>query len=50
MKIRIVGLPDAADHAVELLGQVFDVIEVSAPYPSRGTGRNVRIYVEVRMR
>ncbi|MFD0886077.1 hypothetical protein ACFQ08_16140 [Streptosporangium algeriense] len=49
MKIRLMGLPDETAQAVELLTRTFDVIEVSAPYPTRGTGRQVRVYLEVRL-
>lgn len=49
MKIRIIGLPDEVTQAVDLLTRTLDVIEVSAPYPTRGTGRQVRVYLEVRL-
>ncbi|GHH63718.1 hypothetical protein GCM10017673_05120 [Streptosporangium violaceochromogenes] len=49
MKIRIIGLPDEVTQAVELLTQTFDVVEVSAPYTTRGTGRQVRVYLEIRL-
>ncbi|MBB4913330.1 DUF3970 family protein [Streptosporangium saharense] len=49
MKIRLLGLPDEVAQAVERIEQTFDVIDVSAPYPTRGTGRQVRVYLEVRL-
>lgn len=49
MKIRLIGLPDEVTQAVDLLTQTFDVIDASAPYPTRGTGRQVRVYLEIRL-
>ncbi|WP_187414122.1 hypothetical protein [Nonomuraea sp. PA05] len=49
MKIRIVGLPDEAPQAANLIARTFDVIEISEPIPSRGASRNVRIYIEARL-
>ncbi|WP_181870944.1 hypothetical protein [Sphaerisporangium album] len=49
MKIRITGLPDEVTQAADIIATTFDVIEISAPYPCRGTTRNVRIYAEVRL-
>ncbi|MFI9553134.1 hypothetical protein [Nonomuraea endophytica] len=48
MKIRIIGLPEEATQAANLIARTFDVIEISDPMPCRGTSRNVRIYAEVR--
>ncbi|WP_165900623.1 hypothetical protein [Microbispora triticiradicis] len=49
MKIRILGLPDEVAQAADIINDAFDVIEISAPYPCRGTTRNVRVYAEVRL-
>ncbi|MFC7582386.1 hypothetical protein ACFQYP_00245 [Nonomuraea antimicrobica] len=49
MKIRIIGLPDEAAQGADLIAHTFDVIEISDPLPSRGTSRNVRIYIEARL-
>jgi len=35
--------------AQERLNKVFEIIEISRPYPSRGPSRLVRVYVEVRL-
>ncbi|MET8140022.1 hypothetical protein ABZU32_06905 [Sphaerisporangium sp. NPDC005288] len=48
MKIRIIGLSEEVAEAAEILGTAIDVIEISTPYPCRGTSRNVRLYAEVR--
>ncbi|GAA1005477.1 hypothetical protein Aple_051080 [Acrocarpospora pleiomorpha] len=48
MKIRLICLPEEATDAARALATGFDVIEISDPYPMRGTSRNVRIYAEVR--
>ncbi|MFI6498703.1 hypothetical protein [Nonomuraea typhae] len=49
MKIRIIGLPEEAAQAANLLTRTFDVIEISGPMPCRGASRNVRIYAELRL-
>ena len=48
MKIRITGLPDEVESAVEILAKLamFQVLEVSDPYPNRGNSRMVRVYIE----
>ncbi|WP_214110682.1 hypothetical protein [Acrocarpospora catenulata] len=49
MKIRVICLPDEVDDVTRVLADAFDLIEISAPYPMRGTSRNVRVYAEVRL-
>jgi hypothetical protein len=49
LKIRIIGLPDEATQAANLIARIFDVIEISGLIPCRGATRNVRIYAEVRL-
>ncbi|RVX39113.1 hypothetical protein EDD27_1455 [Nonomuraea polychroma] len=49
MKIRIIGLPEEATQAANLIAHTFDVIEISDPLPCRGNSRNVRIYTEVQL-
>jgi hypothetical protein len=49
MKIRIIGPPEEAEQATDLIANALDVIEVSQPYPCRGNSRNVRIYIEARL-
>jgi hypothetical protein len=49
LKIRIIGLPDEAVQAANLIARTFDVIEISDSIPCRGASRNVRIYAEVRL-
>jgi hypothetical protein len=48
MKLRITGLPDEVESAVEILAKLamFQVLEVSDPYPNRGNSRMVRVYLE----
>ena len=50
MKIRLMGLPTELDQFLAALSQadVLDVIEISGPYPNRGSSRMVRIYIEAR--
>ena len=48
MKIRLIGLPEEVTAGAERLGEVFEVIEISAPYPCQGSSRQVRVYAEVR--
>ncbi len=48
MKVRLTGLPGEVVGATERLAEVFDVVEVSEPYPCRGASRQVRVYVEAR--
>jgi hypothetical protein len=49
MKVRIIGLPDEVREFVDRLPEIADVIEISNPYPCRGTTRNIRVYGEIRM-
>jgi len=51
MKIRLMGLPAEIDQAVEALSAtpLLDLIEVTDPYPNRGTSRMVRVYIEARL-
>ncbi|KAB2351604.1 hypothetical protein [Actinomadura rudentiformis] len=50
MKLRLVGLPDEIDDAVEAIGQVVEVLEVSAHYPRRGNTRQVSVYLDIRVK
>lgn len=53
MKIRLTGLPAECDAVVALLSQVADrgltIVDVSTPYPCRGSSALVRVYVEARL-
>ncbi len=49
MKIRLVGTLEECLDAQEQLNRVFEIVEISRPYPSRGPSRLVRVYVEVRL-
>jgi hypothetical protein len=40
------GVPELRE-ATALLGEVFELLEVSEPYPNRGAGTLHRLYVEV---
>jgi hypothetical protein len=51
MKLRLQGTPAEVARLVFLLRygpRDLEVTEVSQPYPSRGNGRQVRVYLEVR--
>ncbi|MCP2336968.1 DUF4097 family beta strand repeat-containing protein [Actinomadura rupiterrae] len=48
MRVRVIGLPDEIAPIVEALNLALDVVEVSAPYPCRGSSHNVRVYAELR--
>lgn len=50
MKIRLLGLPDECQAALELLRQHLVVVQVDGPYSNRGDSRQVRLYVEIRTR
>jgi hypothetical protein len=47
LKIRLVGTLEECLDAQDQLNRVFEVVELSWPYPSRGPSRLVRVYVEV---
>jgi len=42
-------MSDECQQAAPLLGELFEVVSISDPYPNRGRSRRVRIYVEVRL-
>ncbi|MFC4051182.1 hypothetical protein ACFOY4_15935 [Actinomadura syzygii] len=50
LRIRLIGLPEEVRAGAEVLAEVFDLVEVSKAYPSRGASRNVRVYVEARFK
>lgn len=47
MQVRIIGEPDQVAAAVEAIGAVLAVSEVSRPYGSRRNPTQVRVYLEV---
>ena len=49
MKIRLVGTLEDCLDAQERLNRVFEIVEISRPYPSPGQSRLVRVYVEIRL-
>jgi hypothetical protein len=49
VKIRLVGTLEECLDAQEQLNRVFEIVELSRPYASRGPSRLVRVYVEVRL-
>ncbi|WP_267594478.1 hypothetical protein [Carbonactinospora thermoautotrophica] len=49
MKIRLEGTPDECQHAANRIRDVFDVLDVSEPYPDRPPSRLVRVYLTVRI-
>jgi len=49
VKIRLHGLPEECDRALERLAKVFDVVSVSDRYFDRPPSRLVRVYVEIRL-
>lgn len=48
MKVRVMGPAEQVDRFVAELRDLFDLVEVSRPYPCRGDSQLVRVYVEVR--
>ncbi|TDD63673.1 hypothetical protein [Actinomadura rubrisoli] len=50
LRIRLVGLPDEVLAGAQILAEAFDPIEVSSDYPCRGASRNVRAYLQVRLK
>jgi hypothetical protein len=48
VKIRIIGVPEEVAVAAERIAGVLDLVQASAPLPSRGTPGEVRLYLEVR--
>lgn len=50
MKMRISGRPGEVAAAVDLIREMFDVLTVSAAYPLRNQSREVRVYVDMRLR
>ena len=46
MKIRLTGTLDELRSASALLGETFELLEVSEPYPNRGNSRLYRVYAE----
>jgi hypothetical protein len=49
VKIRLMGLPDEVDQALERIEQVLDVIDNSGHRPLRGDSRQVFAYLEIRL-
>jgi hypothetical protein len=47
VKVRLHGTAGEVAEVTRRLGQVLDVVAVSHPYPDRGPGRLVRVYLEV---
>jgi arginase family enzyme len=50
LRIRLVGLPEEVLAGAEALARVFDLVEVSPAYPCRGASRNVRAYLQARLK
>ncbi|MFG1999729.1 hypothetical protein ACGFNU_11335 [Spirillospora sp. NPDC048911] len=50
LRIRLMGLPEEVSAGADALAEVFDVVEVSSPYPCRGASQNVRAYLQVRFK
>ncbi len=49
MKRRLEGTSAECEQVAALLGQTFEVVSVSDPYPNRGRSRLIRVYVEARL-
>jgi len=49
VRIRLEGTREECQQAAPLLAHVVNVVSVSQPYPNRGQGRLVRVYLEVRL-
>lgn len=50
VSFRLLAPPEEIDHALTCLNEVFEVVNVSRPYPCHGTGGQVRVYAEVLLR
>lgn len=50
MNIRLTGTPDELQEACARLNDIFEVREVSDPYPNRGASKLYRLYVDVDLR
>ncbi|MGH3657839.1 MAG: hypothetical protein ACRDUA_14380 [Micromonosporaceae bacterium] len=50
MRVRVIGSPGEAALVVDLLRAASEVIEVSRPYPCRGSAHLVRVYIYARPR
>lgn len=50
MKIRLTGTLDELRSASVLLGEIFELLEVSEPYPNRGNSKLYRVYAEAAIR
>jgi hypothetical protein len=48
LRVRLTGLPEEVAAGADVLAEVFEVVEVSKTYPSRGASRNVSAYLQVR--
>jgi hypothetical protein len=46
VKVRLHGIPEECEEAVELLGGIMLIQSVSEPYPDRGNSVLVRVYLE----
>jgi hypothetical protein len=49
MKIRLQGKPDEIEAAAEKLKEMFEILEVSAPYKNRGNSGFYRIYLDAEL-
>jgi len=46
MKIRLTGTLAELSQATALLSEVFELLEISEPYPNRGASTLYRLYAE----
>jgi hypothetical protein len=49
VKVRLHGTREEVAEATRRLAAAFQVVAVSDPYPDRGAGVLVRVYLEVRL-
>jgi hypothetical protein len=49
VKLVSEGTRKECDQLAPRLAELFDLVSISDPYPNRGRGRLVRVYVEVRL-
>lgn len=47
IKMRLQGTPEDLQATIAMLPQLFRVLEVSQPYPNRGTSAYYRCYADV---
>lgn len=50
VKIRLHGMPEEVEQAIEKLKNFFNLNAISAPYADRGQSKYVRVYVDAELK